>query len=80
MNRILYHKSHQANYEKYITAYPKLFYDVDLSDLSNNKNKNNNKIKKDSILNNRYILRQKLSENLWLSFDLKYGTSKEENQ
>ena len=74
MNRILYHKSHQANYEKYITAYPKLFYDVDLSDLSNNKNKNNNKIKKDSILNNRYILRQKLSENLWLSFDLKYGT------
>ena len=48
-------------------------YDFDLSEYSNYNKKNNVILKPGFILINRYILKQKLKNNFWLCFDLRYG-------
>ena len=48
-------------------------YDFDLSEYSNYNKKNNVILKPGFILIDRYILKQKLKNNFWLCFDLRYG-------
>ena len=62
----------KTNYEKYKISL-KNENEIDFSDISNNNIIINNIFKKGLVLINRYILKQKLNKNTWLSFDLKYG-------
>ena len=65
-------KNIKTNYEKYKISL-KNENEIDFSDISNNNIIINNIFKKGLVLINRYILKQKLNKNTWLSFDLKYG-------
>ena len=72
-------KNYQTNFAKYNKSLktqiqPETDFNLDLSEISNYSNGNYYKeIKSGNVLINRYILKQKLKKNFWLSFDLKYG-------
>ena len=78
-NKRLHTKIYKTNFEKYNQSLkgqyqPEVDYDLDLSEISHyNKGKYYNELKPGYVIINRYILKQKLKKNFWLSFDLKYG-------